>query len=198
MNFTNFVTLDTASITITSNTHPAITTSVTGFPLTDATSIARNAGFNTSQLTWTTGGDQLWALENSTHNVFSGAITHNQKSIIRTVAGAGLLSFDWSVDSEPEYDHLRVYVNGVEHSKIAGNIAFTRKSILLTNSSNIVVWSYEKDNADSAGQDKAYLRSVNFVGSSASEESGSSLSWFTLLLLPVAYIRRKYRLNKNR
>lgn len=80
------------------------------------------------------------------------------------VAGPGLLSFDWLVDSETDFDFLRCYVNDVLVGQISGlNQSWETKFIEIPDSQTTVRWSYEKDAFTGEGEDRGWIDNVQFT-----------------------------------
>ncbi len=202
--------IDTATITISSdlpNSSP-VTSSLTGFPLADADTLAASAGFVEANITWSTSGHSHWELNNGGY-LQSGNISDNQKSLLRAVAsGKGRLTFDWAVQSEANYDILRLYINGEERQSVSGNNSTFQKSYFyLDQAENTLLWSYQKDGNTSSLLDQGYLDNVTFEpmslaeyiiiqaqinnSSSSSGGGGGGLGWLSLLLLPLCFIRRR-------
>ncbi|WP_019613934.1 serine protease [Psychromonas ossibalaenae] len=206
--------VDTAVITISSDVPNslAVSSSLTGFPLADADTLAASAGFVEANVNWTTSGYSPWELNNSNGSLQSGSISDNQKSLLRAVAsGTGRLTFDWAVRSEADYDVLRLYINGEEKQTISGdNSTFQKSYFYLDQAENILLWSYQKDGNTSSFQDLGYVDNVTFepmslaeyiitqaeINSSSSSSDGGgggALGWLSLLLLPLCFIRRRYK-----
>jgi len=95
----------------------------------------------------------------------SGAITDNQESRLETsVVGPGTLTFWWKVSSEPDYDFLEFYLDGVlQPGAISGEIGWQQQSNNIPSGPHTLRWRYAKDVSDSAGQDAAWLDEVNFT-----------------------------------
>ena len=92
----------------------------------------------------------------------SGAITHNQSSWIEaTATGPNTLTFYWKVSSERSYDYLRFYIDGVEQSKISGNVNWQQKTYSFGSGSHTLKWEYTKDYSVSSGSDAGWLDKVD-------------------------------------
>ena len=148
------------------------------------------------QLNWETGGGSPWSADSAVYNggsdsMGSGSLGHNQESWLDTqVEGATNVSFYWKVSSEANYDYLRFYVDGVEQTKISGNLDWQQQSFPLSTGKHILTWKYTKDGSVSAGTDRGWLDSVKFDGaitapvltgnpSLGQAVDNSSLDWFT-------------------
>jgi hypothetical protein len=93
-------------------------------------------------------------------------------SVSWTVQGDGTLYWKISVSSETNYDFARLYVNGVEKSKISG-VTNTTGSIAVT-TGNSVEFQYTKDSSVSSNSDKGYLDYLYIVGGGTTIISGGS------------------------
>ncbi len=118
-------------------------------------------------LQWTTGTDATWSSQTAvTHDgvdaARSGAITDSQTSTLNTtVTGPATVSFWWKVDSETNFDFLRVAVDGVApFTGISGNVDWQQKTIALTAGAHTITWTYSKDGSMSLGQDTAWVDQV--------------------------------------
>jgi hypothetical protein len=101
----------------------------------------------------------------------SGAITHNQSSVLSTtVTGPGTLTFSWrtSCEDDPlfEWDHAECAVDGTVVRQLCGVTAWTNECVeIVGNGEHTVEWRYVKDEVESAGEDAAWV--ANYQWSSA-------------------------------
>ena len=94
----------------------------------------------------------------------SGAITHNQSSVlVTTVMGPGTLTFSWrtSCEEDPggyfEWDHVELVVDGTAVRWLDGEKAWTNESVRIEgDGAHTVEWRYVKDDAESEGEDAAW------------------------------------------
>ena len=100
----------------------------------------------------------------------SGAITHGQSSVLSTtVMGAGTLSFSWrtSCEEDPgyhEWDHAELAVDGNVVLKLDGVVAWTNASVRIEDDGeHTVEWRYVKDEAESEGDDAAWVAGYGWV-----------------------------------
>lgn len=160
-----------------------------------------------ANITWYSGGNKPWLINNVEPGIESGDISDLQESIVMAViSGAGVLSFDWAVSSEENaddplepFDALYLYIGDEEIEFISGEVDFTSfDPITLGSGEHQITWIYRKDPAVSEFDDKGYLRNVVFTpntstdpsapntGNSDSESGGSSgggtFFWLSLLL----------------
>lgn len=134
---------------------------------------------DTVGLIWTTSGDLPWFSQTTTTQdgidaAQSGAIGHSQVSSMETtIVGPGTMTFWWKVSSETSYDFLRFYLNGVEQTgslaKISGNVNWIQKTVTIPSGSNVVKWSYTKDDSAVVGSDTAWVDQVVFTPDAAPE-----------------------------
>lgn len=99
----------------------------------------------------------------------SGAITHNQSSVLSTkVMGPGTLSFSWRTsceqDDEYEWDHAELSVDGRVRLRLNGVTEWTAASVEITgDGEHTVEWTYKKDDVESAGEDAAWVANYNWA-----------------------------------
>lgn len=124
--------------------------------------------FEGDDLNFNSTGDAPWEITNTESNtgeqsVRSGDISNKETSVLElTVYGMGQLTFYWKVDSEPDYDYLRLYVNDVLEKEISGNIDWTFLSLNFTVGEHTIRWSYEKDDSHFWGEDAGYVDDILF------------------------------------
>jgi hypothetical protein len=123
---------------------------------------------NTTNLTWSTGGDAPWVPQFViNHDGYaaarSGVIGNNQTNWIETIiTGPGVLSFWWKVSSEDGYDFLRFSSNGVQVAAISGAVDWQKCSFYLAVGTRTLRWLYTKDELVSSGSDAGWLDEVSF------------------------------------
>ncbi len=207
----------TLSIEVTDNTEVKTSSAhLNAYSVAASESIAAELT-GVDAITWYSGGAGAWSTNNEDEGFKSGGITDLQESILLArVAGAGTMTFDWSVSSEENtdepsepFDALYLYVNGEMVQFISGEVNFTNVELELTGDSNLVAWVYRKDPFVSEGDDKGYIKNITFNGESTetSEETttkpptttepvsnssgGGSLGWFGLLMAAGLGFRRR-------
>jgi secreted trypsin-like serine protease len=132
--------------------------------------IVASAGAENDAIKWFTGGDANWQA-NATNGLQSGAIGNLSESyLVATIEGEGTLIFDWSVSSEENteepsepFDALYLIVNGDIQQFISGSVNFTTVSVELAAGTNVVEWTYSKDQNASDGTDQGFVRAVTFT-----------------------------------
>ena len=105
----------------------------------------------------------------------SGAITHSQSSVLSTtVTGAGTLTFAWrtSCEKDPddvfEWDHAELAVDGTVVRHLDGVTAWQTESVAVAgDGEHALVWRYVKDDAESAGEDAAWVAGFGWAPSGA-------------------------------
>lgn len=151
---------------------PAATSFVSAEALTENSDINLQLPSNTSNLKWYSGGDLIWQLDTTQAAITSGSIVDDQtSSALLTFSGPGSLSFEWAVSSEQNlddpdepFDALYLYINGQLYDFISGEVSYTVVNLPeFAEGEHQVLWVYAKDPAVSAGDDKGYLKNVNFI-----------------------------------
>lgn len=196
----------TIRITADNNAIATSSTRVLGQTISLSEDIKTQLSSSDNALTWFSGGNSRWQVDNTEAAIVSGNITNNQKSIVMvTVPGEGQLSFEWAVSSEENtdnpdqpYDALYLYIDGELINFISGEITYESQTIELTAGEHNITWIYEKDHLASAGDDNAHLRNVVYTPVNAttsntanSSSSGGSIEWFSLLILIFTRLYRK-------
>lgn len=162
----------------------------------------------------TSGGTRVWTTTTTTSRdgvaVRSGAINHNQSSWLQmSITGPGILHYWRKVSTEPDFDYLRVYLNGQELTSHAasGTSDWLQQSVFLVAGTNLVRWEFSKDEADDeAGANTVWLDQITLVPANEGRPSialapparkGGEAGWpFTLLVgalgeAPLAYQWRR-------
>ncbi len=110
----------------------------------------------------TTGGSKSWVVDTSSSldgvSARTGTITHNQSSWLSvTVTGPASVGFWSRVSTEPLFDYLRVYDNGVELEalRISGEIPWSQSTFHVGTGSHVIRWEFRKDEADDEAGDNA-------------------------------------------
>jgi subtilisin family serine protease/chitodextrinase len=120
-------------------------------------------------LVFSTGGNAAWFGQTGIFHTGgsaaqSGRVDHLQSTYLETiVTGPGTLSFRWKVSSEPNYDRLRFYVNGVELAAISGEVDWTARTWSLGAGTHVLRWTYSKDGSVSSGLDAGWVDAVSFA-----------------------------------
>ena len=121
----------------------------------------------------------------------SGAITHNQSSVLSTtVTGPGTLSFSWrtSCEADPdgyyEWDHAELVVDGTVVRRLDGVTAWRNESVEIAGEgTHTLVWRYLKDDVESEGEDAAWVAGFGW-------ESACTATQTTDVPVPYAWLRQ--------
>ncbi len=116
-------------------------------------------------LTFTHSGDANWTRVTDVFyyggdSARSGAIGNNSSTTIQTSVTVGStqsVKFYWKVSSEANYDYLRFYIDGVEKTKIAGEVDWTQVAYNITAGTHTLKWSYIKDPYVYGGSDCGWI-----------------------------------------
>ncbi len=122
-------------------------------------------GFESGSLgsAFATGGTAPWFVttaiaHSGSRSARSGAISHNQASwLTRTVSGPGQVSFWYQVSSEANYDFFTLTIDGVQHVRASGTVAWTQFATSLGDGPHELKWQYAKDGSLSSGSDLAAI-----------------------------------------
>ena len=97
----------------------------------------------------------------------SGAISSNGTSssvMTFNLVEDGYVEFNYTVNSEGNYDWLRVLVDGTEVLKKSGTIAWTTFKHLMTAGTHTIEFKYTKDGSGNVGSDAGAIGYIKFVG----------------------------------
>ncbi len=121
-----------------------------------------------TKLPWTSAGAKGWVVSDVTasrgkFSARSGPITNSQTSslLLKASFRGGTGGFDYRVSSEPDWDVLSFYVDGVLQMKASGEVAWTGYPLTLSTGDHTLEWRYTKDAANSAGLDSAFIDNVD-------------------------------------
>ncbi|MBN1899927.1 M6 family metalloprotease domain-containing protein [Candidatus Sumerlaeota bacterium] len=127
---------------------------------------------NTS-LSWDTAGFGEWLGQPFTSYyggdaAQSGEITHSQYArIYTTVEGPGMLRFYWKVSCEPNFDSLKLYIEGAEVAKISGDVDWNEMKVHIGAGEHDIAWWYAKDASFSDNEDCGWVDKVEFTPASS-------------------------------
>lgn len=134
---------------------------ITSVPPVDGT-VAEATGLDAD---WRLSGEALWFAQSAETNgpgmsMQSGAITHNQSSVMElALSGPGTLSFVWKVSSEAA-DPLRFLVDGLQVNRIASEQDWQEVSLPLRWGDRLLSWVYSKDGSVDRGSDAGWVDNV--------------------------------------
>lgn len=155
-------------VAVTGPTNTAISAAAI---LTVTTNVTLAEALDTTGLVWITGGGGPWVGQTLVSHdgvdaAQSGTVPHNGSgSVVTTVTGPGTLTYWWKVSSETNNDALFFYLNGTAQSAISGEVNWQQRTVSVPAGSQALEWSYLKNAALSAGQDRAWVDQVQFVPS---------------------------------
>lgn len=97
----------------------------------------------------------------------SGSISDNQyskMSLEYEFIENGSVSFYRKVSSEPNYDYLYFYIDGIEKSKWSGIVGWLKYSFEVSPGTHELSWSYVKDSGMSSNSDCAWVDNILVSG----------------------------------
>jgi subtilisin-like proprotein convertase family protein len=151
-----------------SGTAKQIASATFTLPVWDLTA-GLNQALETTNWPWASGGDAYWLNQPIvTFDGFdaaeSGSIEDNSQTWMETsVTGPGTLSFWWKVSSEPLYDFLEFYINGILQSgRIAGAADWELRTYVLREGQQTLRWRYVKDDSISRNQDRGWVDQITW------------------------------------
>jgi nitrogen fixation-related uncharacterized protein len=120
---------------------------------------------NTTGLNWTTGGNANWFVQTAVSRdgsaAQSGRIADNQESRMETtVTGPATVAFWWRVESEQNYDLLRVELDGTQQFRISGTVNWEQKTIAVPAGMHTLRWAFSKDGSVGTGADAGWVDQV--------------------------------------
>jgi hypothetical protein len=122
-----------------------------------------NSSVNLATTTWF---GQITDTHDGVDALASGDVDSNHSSsMTASVTGPGTFSFWWLVDSDPQSDFLRFKINGTVYKQISG--LFNRWEqifIVLPAGVHNLEWVYEKDAANTYGQDRGWVDEIFWSG----------------------------------
>ena len=153
--------------------------SVSNFTLYD---YQMEEGFEDNQHSMNTSGDQIWNITDSEkytgdRSIMSGNISDLETSVLEMqISGMGQLSFYWRVDSEPNFDFLRFFIDNDLIEEISGDIDWEYFSYNLSVGEHTIQWSYVKDKSLSWGSDAGYVDDIHFTSSNSLSNGTHTIS----------------------
>ena len=110
---------------------------------------------------WEFSGNADWTIDESNpyegvYCMKSGVIDDNENSnvsITIDVVADGQISFYYKVSSEPNYDFLKFYIDGNQLGTWDGEAGWAEASYDVSEGEHTFMWSYEKDQSESNGED---------------------------------------------
>ncbi|MCD4746570.1 MAG: carboxypeptidase regulatory-like domain-containing protein [Bacteroidales bacterium] len=118
---------------------------------------------------WSFGGNLPWTITtqdpyDGQYCAVSGNINNNQTSpmYITLDVMAGEISFARKVSSEAGYDYLKFYIDNIMQGQWAGEIGWEEVVFAVTGGEHTFKWVYQKDQAVTGGQDRAWVDYIIF------------------------------------
>ncbi len=169
----------TAEVYMTDDAGNHSFTPIAGFTVTNTSEPIGTlaSGLDATQLPWTTSSPG-WSYQYAatSHDTIDAAASDplgdgEEATLETTVAGPGVLSFHWKVDSEPVADTLSVQVLGTAiYHEVSGNQAWTPVSLTIpAGPPHTIRWRYEKSASGAVGADRGWIDEVRFVSATDSE-----------------------------
>jgi hypothetical protein len=91
-------------------------------------------------------------------------LMHNEEAILETaVSGYTTIKFHWKVSSEPDYDYLQFYIDGILKDQVSGETEWEEKTFSITPGTHTLKWIYSKDHSLSTGADTAWIDKLELI-----------------------------------
>jgi len=124
-----------------------------------------------SEYSWAHSGHQDWTVTTDnpyrgTYSAKSGNIIKNQQTYLSfdvTITSDSVLSFNYRVSSEPNYDWMYFKIDGDQKIKIAGDQPWTKAIYTLTPGTYTLEWSYTKDSSIDGYSDCVWIDNVKLI-----------------------------------
>ncbi len=169
-NAASFATAGTITVSA-GNTVPDINFFNTGISLREAidfdTADIFTSGFNIISTDTGWYGQRTFTHDNTDAEQTPMLMDNGHAFIEGTIMGPGTLSFWWKVSSETNADYLTFTLNWNNFTKqsISGEVDWTLVTVTLPEGPNTVLWEYNKNGANSAGMDAAWVDQFTFTPS---------------------------------
>ena len=129
-------------------------------------------GFETgdfSRFPWSSSGDASWTIarfqgHSGRYGARSGRIENDQSTTLQVTMNCpvGTISFYHKVSSEPDFDCLTFYIDGVKQDSWSGEQDWAQTSFTVDEGTRTFAWTYSKDGSDAAGDDAAWIDDIIF------------------------------------
>ena len=143
-------------------------------PTPVATPEAVNEALNApgSNLSFINGNSYPWQIVTEGSRVYMKSGNYHTASssskitaVFRGLTAGQVLSFDWSVSSESNYDWLTFNSNGTRVNRISGSASWTTYSYTVpANGDYTFEWIYSKDSSENSGSDCGMLDNISITG----------------------------------
>jgi hypothetical protein len=118
---------------------------------------------------WQSGGNAQWVIDTlayeGIYSARSGEITDSQSSWLQLVYVSGAddsISFYRKVSSEPGYDFLRFYIDGIAQGQWSGEEPWKRMAFPVTAGTHTFKWNYTTDVFQLSGSNAAWIDDIVF------------------------------------
>ncbi len=123
---------------------------------------------DTTNYTWSTGTPAWIGQPITKHDGVDAArsptLNDNQSgSLQTTITGPGTITFWWKSSSELDGDALILYVNNAEQARISGETDWQQRAIFIGEGNQVVKFTYQKNAAGKAGQDRGWVDEFAFT-----------------------------------
>ena len=129
-------------------------------------------GFETgdfSEFPWEHSGDDYWAVtswrkHSGAYGARAGWIDDEESSTLQVTldCGSDNITFYRKVSSEPDYDYLQFYIDGVEKGGWSGEEDWVQVSFGVAAGTRTFEWTYSKDSSVSEHDDTAWIDDIVF------------------------------------
>ena len=129
-------------------------------------------GFETndfSKFPWEQDRYDIWTVtslqkHSGAYSTQAGSIDHDQNTTLQVTLDcvSGDITFYRKISSESRCDYLRLYIDGAEKGKWAGEEDWAQVSFGVTAGSKTFEWIYSKDSSESEGGDTAWIDDIVF------------------------------------
>lgn len=139
-------------------------------PDTEAMNAALNA--QGSNLTFMNDGNTPWVIRSDNGRTYMQSATQEAnnssttiKAVFNGLTAGQVLSFDWMVSSENNYDWLSFYANETRVDRISGTANWATKTYTVPANGNYTFrWVYSKDSSMSSGSDCGSIDNISITG----------------------------------
>jgi hypothetical protein len=122
-----------------------------------------------TSLPWEHSGDATWEVTtreaySGTHSARAGEISDRESSTLEITLDCtdGNVNFFCMVSSEPNWDRLTFYIDGIEQDSWSGSERWDQASFPVTEGRRTFKWTYSKDNSSSEYMDTAFIDDITF------------------------------------
>ncbi len=157
--------------------------------------IKDNIGFENNAFiyNWSFNGDSDWFItdtgaQQGNYAAQSGDIGNNQSTSLSLSfysASEGEVSFYRKVDSEPTFDFLHFYIDGIEKDAWSGDLSWSFESYTVPEGNHTLQWKYVKDSSVSDGEDAAWIDTIKLPENSTMDIPENNIAGLNLYPNPA-------------